>query len=147
MNLIVKEPETEEDFKRYYELRWQILRKPWNQPRGSEKDELENSSIHIMVCDEEDNLLAVGRAHYNTAEEAQIRYMAVDYMWQGKGIGKTVLDEFEKRIISSGCKKIILHARDNAVKFYERNGYRIVKQSHTLFSVIPHFLMEKSLKM
>ena len=34
----VLEPKTKEDFKKYYDLRWRILRKPWNQPRGSEKE-------------------------------------------------------------------------------------------------------------
>jgi ribosomal protein S18 acetylase RimI-like enzyme len=55
-----------------------------------------------------------------------------------------VVEELEKIAIEKGAKKIILHARDNAVKFYERNGYKVVIESHTLFEVIPHFLMEKT---
>lgn len=46
---VVKQPKTKEDFEKYYDLRYRILRKPWNQPRGSEKDELEKESFHIMV--------------------------------------------------------------------------------------------------
>ena len=46
-NINIKEPVTEEEFEQYYILRWRILRQPWNQPRGSEKDDKENKSIHI----------------------------------------------------------------------------------------------------
>lgn len=140
--MIIKSPETPEEFEKYYYLRWKILRAPWNQPKGSEKDDLEKQSIHIIAV-ENDEVIGVGRAHFNSSSEAQFRYMAVDDQWQGKGIGKRILDELERPVIENGAMKIILHARDNAVKFYERNGYKIVKPSHTLFGVIPHYLMEK----
>lgn len=140
--MIIKSPQTRDEFFKYYDLRWKILRAPWNHPKGSEQDELEGQSIHIMVVDDE-LVIGVGRAHFNSDAEAQFRYMAVDDNCQGRGVGKLILDELEKRVSEKGAKKIILHARDNAVKFYERNGYRVVKKSHTLFGSIPHFLMEK----
>ena len=140
--MIIKSPKTKEEFFKYYDLRWRILRAPWNQPKGSEQDELEGQSIHVMVV-ENDEVIGIGRAHFNSDEVAQLRYMAVNEDWQGKGIGKFILDELEKRVIKKGVKRIILHARDNAVKFYEKHGYNVVKESHTLFGVITHFLMEK----
>lgn len=140
--MIIKSPQTPEEFEKYYYLRWKILRAPWDQPKDSEKDELEDLAIHIIAV-VGDEIVGVGRAHFNSAEEAQFRYMAVDEKWQGRGIGKMILDELEKRVVEQGVEKIILHARDNAVEFYERHGYKIVKQSHTLFGVIPHYLMEK----
>jgi ribosomal protein S18 acetylase RimI-like enzyme len=140
--MIIKSPETPEEFEKYYYLRWKILRAPWNQPKGSEKDDLEKQSIHIIAV-ENDEVIGVGRAHFNSSSEAQFRYMAVDEQWQGKGIGKLILNELEKRVVEKRAEKIILHARDNAVKFYKRNGYKIVKTSHTLFGLIPHYLMEK----
>ena len=42
----------ESDFKEYYLMRWQVLRKPWNQPIGSERDANEESSWHFAVKDE-----------------------------------------------------------------------------------------------
>ncbi|WP_304131395.1 GNAT family N-acetyltransferase [Ignavibacterium album] len=140
--MIIKSPRTRQEFFDYYDLRWRILRAPWNQPKGSEQDELEGRAIHIIAV-ENNKIVGCGRAHFNSDEEAQIRYMAVENEWQGKGVGKLILDELEKRVIEKGAKKIILHARENVVKFYERNGYKLVKQSHTLFGVIPHYLMEK----
>ena len=143
--MIVTEPTSEKDFELYYDLRWRILRKPWNQPKGSEKDELEDKSIHAMVCEVDRVPIGVGRAHFNSDEEAQLRYMAVEEEWQGKGIGKMILSYLEGKIKEKGAKVIILNARDIAIKFYEKNGYEIVKEAHTLFDAIPHYRMRKIL--
>lgn len=142
--MILKSPQTRQEFFDYYDLRWRILRAPWNQPKGSEQDELEGQAIHIIAV-EEGKIVGCGRAHFNSDEEAQIRYMAVENHWQVKGIGKLILDELEKKVIEKGAKKIILHARESVVKFYEKNGYRIIKPSQTLFGAIPHYLMEKKI--
>ncbi len=72
--------------------------------------------------------------------------MAVEEEWRGKGIGSIVLKELEKIAIEKGAKKIILHTRDNAVKFYEKHRYKVVKPSHKLFGVIQHHLMQKTIE-
>lgn len=142
--MIIKSPQTQQEFLDYYDLRWRILRAPWNQPKGSEQDELEGEAIHIIAV-ANDKIIGCGRAHFNSEDEAQIRYMAVENQWQGKGVGKLILDELEKGVKQKGAKKIILHARENVIKFYEKNGYKIIKPSHTLFGEIKHFLMSKDL--
>lgn len=144
--MIVRSPKTKEEFERYIDLRWRILRAPWDQPRGSELDELEANAFPIMVCEVDGIPIGVGRVHFNSETEAQIRFMAVEESWRGKGIGSLVLKELEKIAIEKGAKKIILHARDNVVKFYEKNGYKVVKPSYTLFGCIPHFFMEKTIE-
>jgi len=140
--MIIKSPETRQEFFDYFDLRWRILRAPWNQPKGSEQDEFEGQAIHVIAV-EEDKIIGCGRVHFISSDEAQIRYMAVENHWQGKGVGKLILAELEKRVTEKGAKKIILHARENVVGFYEKNGYSVVKPSHTLFGIIPHYLMEK----
>ncbi len=142
--MIIRSPQTKQEFFDYYDLRWRILRAPWYQPKGSEQDELEGQAIHIIAVENE-KIIGCGRAHFNNNEEAQIRYMAVEKDWQGKGIGKKILDELENKVIEKGAKKIILHARENVVNFYKRNGYKVVKPSHTLFGEIKHFLMMKEI--
>ena len=143
--MIITEPATEKDFELYYDLRWRILRKPWDQPKGSEKDDLEDEAIHVMVCNEDRIPVGIGRAHFNSEDEAQIRYMAVEEEWQGKGIGKTILTRLEEKIKVQGAKYIVLNARDIAINFYEKHGYEIVKEAHTLFDVIPHYKMRKNI--
>ena len=138
------EPKSDDDFKKYYELRWKVLREPWNQPRGSEKDDMEKESIHLMVCDE-DEAVGVSRLHFNSREEAQVRYMAVDERYRGKGIGTMMLAELEKKAREKGASYIILNARENAVDFYRKNGYDVVERTYTLFGSINHFKMRKFL--
>jgi ribosomal protein S18 acetylase RimI-like enzyme len=44
-----------------------------------------------------------------------------------------------------GDKKIILHAREIALGFYEKLGYQLIEKSHLLFGEIQHYLMEKNI--
>ncbi|MDP8204542.1 MAG: hypothetical protein P9L95_08440, partial [Candidatus Tenebribacter mawsonii] len=76
-NIVIREPKTEQDFELYYDLRWQILRKPWNQLKGSEQDETDKDSIHIIAI-KGDKVIGCGRGHFNSKEQGQIRYMAVN---------------------------------------------------------------------
>ena len=46
---LVKAPENKAMFDRYYHFRWLMLRAPWQQPLGSEQDELEQQSIHRLI--------------------------------------------------------------------------------------------------
>jgi ribosomal protein S18 acetylase RimI-like enzyme len=141
----ITEPKTKEDFDKYYDLRWRVLRKPWDQPRGSEKDDLEDESIHLMACQIGGGVCGVVRAHFNSPGAAQIRYMAVDEPYRAKGIGSKLLAEIEKRIKAKGGRQVLLNARENAVEFYEERGYDIVAKSHTLYDSIGHFKMQKRL--
>jgi ribosomal protein S18 acetylase RimI-like enzyme len=143
--MIITHPETPKEFEKYYNLRWRILRAPWNQPEGSEKDDKEEMAMHVMVCESKGIPIGIGRVHFNSNDEAQIRYMAVEENQRGRGIGALVLEELEKRAKEKGAKFIILNARDTAIKFYEKHGYKIVKQAHTLFGSIPHYEMRKDL--
>ena len=140
------EPTTSEEFKKYYKLRYEILRKPWGQPLGSERDEGENTSIHRMIIDNSTgNALAVGRLQFNSEDEAQIRYMAVANDLQGKGLGNQIISALEDVARGRGIQRIILSARINALPFYKNNGYNIMKKTHLLFGEIQHWLMEKEL--
>jgi len=141
--VIVRPPQTEEEFERYRDLRWRILRAPWNQPRITEQDDLDSDDFPIMVCDVDGIPIGVGRAHFISESEAQIRSISVEEEWSGKGIGSMVLKELEKIVIEKGARRIIIHSRSNAVEFYKKHGYQVVEQSYTLFGVIHHFLMEK----
>ena len=106
------EPTTSEEFKKYYNLRYEILRKPLGHPPGSEKDEGEATSIHRMIIDKKTgNALAVGRLQFNSTHEAQIRYMAVADDFQGKGLGSQIISALENVAQGKGIQRIILSAR------------------------------------
>jgi predicted GNAT family N-acyltransferase len=138
----ISTPKTKEEFENYFELRYSILRKPWNEPKGSERDELEDSSFH--ACAKHYNeIIGACRLQFNDEQTAQIRYMCTQNEFQGKGVGKKLVDFVEDYAKSKNVNKIILHARENAVEFYIKCGYNIVAPSYLLFGCIPHFLMEK----
>ena len=61
MKITVIEPQTQEEFKQYYSLRYEILRKPWRQPKGSERDNDDEIT---------GDTIALGRLQFNTKEEA-----------------------------------------------------------------------------
>ena len=114
--------------------------------KGSEKDEGDKSSIHRMIIDESNGkAVAVGRLQFNTSEEAQIRYMAVSDNYQLKGYGNIIVKTLEDIALNKGIRNIILQARENALKFYWKNGYEIIEKSYLLFDEIQHWLMVKKI--
>ena len=141
----IREPQSTEDFRQYYELRWKILRAPWKQPRGSERDAQDGDSIHLMMVDEDLKVAGVGRLHFNTIREAQIRYMAIDTGRQRRGLGSRLLAALETRARELGAVRVVLDARETALRFYCKHGYRTVGPGHMLFNSIAHVKMEKEL--
>jgi predicted GNAT family N-acyltransferase len=141
--VLIRAPATEHEFEAYYRLRWRILREPWNQPPGSEKDDRETEALHLAAWSDSGTLMGVGRLHPVNARAGQIRYMAVDPSQRGQGIGTAVLQELEKLAARAGLEELMLNAREEAVSFYQAHGYEVVRHSHCLFGVIPHMEMRK----
>ena len=125
-------------------LLWEMLRKPLGMSMDSLADSIEEESFHLMGIDEEGNVIASGRVHFNTSDEAQIRYMAVDDNFKRQGIGSEIVTELEKYALSKKAVTITLNARENAISFYLSLGYSEVcpYQSDT---GIPHKTMKKDL--
>ena len=141
----ITEPQTAHQFEAYYLLRYKVLRKPWKQPPGSEKDNQEETSIHAMACDEHNNVVGVCRLQYNSETEAQLRFMGVKENTQGLGIGKMLITYMEEKARRQGSKKMILQARENAVDFYKKCGYSVTEKTFLMWGQIQHYLMEKHL--
>jgi N-acetylglutamate synthase-like GNAT family acetyltransferase len=139
------EPSTIEEFTEYYRLRYEILRKPWNQPEKSTRDEWEDRSVHVLMVDESGSGIAAGRLQLNDSDEGQIRSMAVRDNMQGKGFGSEMIRYIEQKAQEKKLKRLVLDSRENAVGFYEKHGYKITGDSYTLFGVIKHYRMEKDL--
>jgi predicted GNAT family N-acyltransferase len=139
------EPTTTEELDQYYDLRWKILRAPWKQPRGSECDADDETSTHLMVIDDDNRIIGVGRLHFNSIREAQIRFMAVDVPEQRKGAGIYLLQALEARAVKRGASRITLDARETALGFYRKQGYSTQGPGHTLFNSIAHVKMTKAL--
>lgn len=141
----VKLATTKQEVEAIIDLRYKILRKPWDQPKETATDGLEETSINVFITDENGIALACGRLQENENKIGQIRYMAVDDSQQGKGLGKKIVQALEKKGTEMGLKKIELQARENAVNFYKSNSYSVKEKSFLLWGIIQHYLMEKQL--
>jgi ribosomal protein S18 acetylase RimI-like enzyme len=145
MRATIKEPESPDEFDRYYDLRWRVLREHLGLPRGSERDEGDAAANHVAVWDERGAPLAAGRLHFNSPTEAQIRYMAVDPAAQRSGYGRQVIEHLEGIARERGATTMVLNSRDTAAGFYQKLGYEVVAAGPTLFGAVPHVRMEKRL--
>ncbi|GAB3316672.1 hypothetical protein GCM10027511_27090 [Hymenobacter humi] len=147
----VRPPRTPAEWDAYYQLRYAVLRQPWQQPRGSERvpADDEPGTIHALLLANEAAeppvALAVGMLQPTTANQGQVRFMAVAPEAAGTGLGRRIMAALEAQARAAGLTEIVLHSREAAVGFYQRLGYTVVEPSHTLFGVIPHFLMRKQL--
>ena len=141
----VRSPRTQEEFTRYYELRWQVLRAPWAQPPGSERDELEDAAEHAFIQSDDGEPLAVGRLHFNSPEEAQIRYMAVAEPSRGQGLGGRIVEYLEAIAREHGAQRVVLNAREEVSGFYAALCYEVVGAGPTMFGTVAHVRMQKRL--
>ena len=142
---MIRSPQDAAEWEAYYDLRYRVLRAPWGQAKGSEQTPDEAQHQHFAYFDDTHKLHGVGRMDQVDAQTAQIRFMAVAESQQGKGIGKALIEEIESVSKEKGIQKIILHAREIALPFYQKLGYHLVEKSHLLFGEIQHFLMQKKL--
>ncbi|OON66761.1 GNAT family N-acetyltransferase [Hymenobacter sp. CRA2] len=140
-------PRTAADWAAYYQLRYRVLRQPWNQPPGSERanDDDAPTTTHALWRTPDGSVAGVARLSPSGPAQGQVRFMAVAPEWQGHQVGRQLLQYLEAAARQQGMTELTLHAREAAVGFYERLGYAVVEPSHTLFGVIPHFLMRKTL--
>ncbi|MES2680383.1 MAG: GNAT family N-acetyltransferase [Bacteroidota bacterium] len=134
---------TTEDLDGILQLRYKILREPWQQPITTATDDLEATSINAFIKNEKGVVIACGRLQENENKTGQIRFMAVDDDQQGKGLGKLIVVFLEEKAKDLGLEKIELQARENAVDFYKSCGYSVQEKSFLLWGQIQHFLMAK----
>ena len=142
-NYSIKSPESTEEWESYLLFRWEVLRKPLGMTKESLSDSIEDKSFHLMGIDADENVIASGRVHFNSENEAQIRYMAVDDRFKRRGIGSEIVDKLERYATSKGAEIMVLNAREEAISFYSSLGYEEVCPYHS-DTGIPHKTMRKS---
>ncbi len=120
-------PQTREDFKAYYDLRYKVLREPWGMQRGTEKDDFEPISDHYMAIDEATGEL-VGAVKLFEKEPGLgwFSHLAVKDSWQRKGVGKQLLTFVEQKAKEKGFKALGCLSRLNTTAFFEKEGYTVV---------------------
>ena len=137
-------PETDQQLEQYYDLRWRVLREPFQRPRGSEQDEYDQVGQHRMVINEASDAVAVGRVHFNSAEEAQIRFMAVAPEYRGEGHGVAIIYALELAARNEGAKHIVINSRDTTIGFYKKCGYQVAEEANTVNNPVAEHQLRKS---
>lgn len=143
MEIVVRSPQNKSEWDSYYRLRWVVLRNPWRQPEGSEKDQHENDAIHAAAF-YKNSLVGIGRVNFEKGI-AKIRFMATDPKFERRGVARIVLQYLEQKVKDHKVEKIQLNARASALQFYEKQGYKLIKKMHLLYDEIQHYLMEKDI--
>ena len=132
-----------------------IVRQPVLRPgRGIETcvfdgDDLP-TTIHFGIFDNDDLVGVISvfeAAHPNFAEgrQFQIRGMAVLENQQKKGLGDKLVQHAEDYINQMHGERIWFNAREVAVGFYQKMGYKVIGEAFNIPDVGPHYVMHKKL--
>lgn len=89
----------------------------------------ENSQVVVFVFDD-DSMVGFGRAISDDAKQAVIYDVAVQPEYQGKGIGKMIMESILERL--PGCN-ILLYANPGKEDFYKQLGFSILKTGMAMF--------------
>ena len=144
--ILIKSPATREDFKQYYDLRYRVLREPWGQPRGTEKDDYEPISQHFMAVDDANGeILGVVKMFEKEPGVAWVSHLAVASRHQNKGIGRLLMDHVECLAREQGYKSIGCMSRLNTTKYFEKMGYKVAGMPSHYFGTTQVIWMEKPL--
>lgn len=141
----INTPTSEEEINAYFQFRWKWLREPWGYPEGSEKDEYEAVSEHRIVKSGNGEIIACGRVHMNTAEEAQIRHIAVTQDLRRKGVGHLMVEALEKVAKDLGAERAVTNSRESSIHFFSECGFKVENDAPSELGQLKRKLMYKNL--
>ena len=131
------------EYKQMVALRMEILRKPLGLNFSDDELAKEKEDILIGAFDE-DKILACCLLTKVDNITIKLRQMAVQNNLQGKGIGASMMSFAETVARDKGYKKLMMHARNTAIGFYEKFDFK-VKGNEFIEVNVPHHVMEKRL--
>lgn len=131
------------EYQQMVKLRQEILRKPLGLDFDPKEIEDEKDNMFIGAF-EDDKMLGCCMLVKEKTDTVRLRQMAVLNDLQGKGIGRALMNFAENLARDAGYKILSMHARKNAVGFYEKMGYNVASDEFTEIT-IPHYVMEKIL--
>ena len=124
-------------------LRYEIMRKPLG--LDFNEDELKKEKDDILIgAFEEEIIIGCCLLTKIDSQCTRLRQMAVQKSRQGMGIGESMMQFAENIARDRGFRIITMHARETAIGFYERYGYK-TKGDEFVEINIPHRIMEKKL--
>lgn len=131
------------EYEQMVALRHQLLRKPLGLHFSAE--ELANEKNNILLAYTDDGIMeACSMLVKQDDRTVRLRQLAVLSGLQGKGIGRAMVQFAENLARDNRFQKIIMHARQDSIHFFEKLGYEV--QSEPFIELtIPHVVMGKEL--
>lgn len=126
------------------ELRDDVLRKPLGRSIKDDDLSVDRESYHLGVFIKEELIASLVLTKVND-QQLKMRQVAVKENFQGKKVGKQLVEFAEDFAKILRFNEIILNSRKTAISFYEKQGYQGVGEEFLEVS-IPHLKMLKSLK-
>jgi ribosomal protein S18 acetylase RimI-like enzyme len=124
-------------------LRTKILLEPLGRPETVSDYDLPDKDIYLGAFLGE-NLIATLVLTPLEDGRMRMRQLAVDANFRNKGVGKALVQKAEELAKERGFSRMTLHARESALDFYDRLGYR--RQGERFIEVdLPHWTMDKVL--
>ena len=124
-------------------LREAVLRKPLGLVWTAEELAKEKASVHVG-CFRDDELAGALVLTPEDGGTVRMRLVAVTPMHQGQGVGSALVacaEDVAKRL---GYHRMVARARETAVPFYRKHGYRV--EDETFVQVgLPHRVVWKKL--
>ena len=131
------------DYEKMVQLRYEVMRKPLG--LGFTEEELSKEKDDILIgAFEDDEIIGCCLLTKIDSNCTRLRQMAVQKNHQGLGIGESMMQFAENIARDRGFRQIMMHARETAIGFYERYGYK-TKGEEFIEVNIPHRVMEKQL--
>lgn len=121
-------------------LRYKILRKPLGL-RFSDEDLACDNDEYILTIAANHQIIGVLQLRNYNEKTYKLRQMAIASAWQRKGVGSQLIQYAITFTKQKGKEKIILHARQIAIPFYAKLGFKIVGTPFKEVG-IPHCKME-----
>lgn len=132
------------DYAKMIALRMDILRRPLGLSFRPEQLAAEIDDVFIIALSGDETIGCCVLTARNM-HQVQLRQMAVHENWQGKGVGRSLVEFAEKCARERGFIQLIMHARQSAIGFYEKMGYVITSAAFEEVT-LPHYEMQKSLE-
>ncbi len=144
--ITIKHPENSKEFDQYCSIRWEVLRKPLDMPKGSEKfpDEDDENHYHF-IAELDGRIVGTGMLVRLNESEGQLKQMAVLQDDRGQDIGSVIFKAIKNKAKSLGLKTLVADARKLALDFYLKNDFKVIDDTEYNIIGIPHLKIKLDL--
>ena len=129
MNLKLRELTLKNEILQTYEIYKHCMFMPTEEKFNNKVDLfLNDNSVKIFACFEQDKIMGIMVVSFKEQKKIEIIGIAVDVSARGKGIGSYMINQV---INNYGLLFVYAETDNDAVWFYQKNGFNIVEFSET----------------